>query len=62
LGVISIGLALTNAVAMNMILLLTPKQFGGVVVGGGPGFYFYWNGTRASHKWTIYAKLSDRYY
>lgn len=33
LGIISIGLALINTIAMNMILLLTPKQFGGVVIG-----------------------------
>jgi MFS family permease len=32
-GIISIGLALINAIAMNITLLLTPKQFGGVVVG-----------------------------
>jgi hypothetical protein len=33
LGIISVGLALINTIAMNMILLLTPKQFGGVVIG-----------------------------
>ncbi|MEJ7641890.1 MAG: MFS transporter [Candidatus Nitrosocosmicus sp.] len=33
LGIISTGLALINTIAMNIILLLTPKQFGGVVVG-----------------------------
>ncbi len=33
LGIISIGLALINTIAMNIILILTPKQFGGVVVG-----------------------------
>jgi MFS family permease len=33
LGIISVGLALINTIAINMILLLTPKQFGGVVIG-----------------------------
>ena len=33
LGIISIGLALINTIAMNIILILTPKQFGGIVVG-----------------------------
>lgn len=33
LGIISVGLALINTIGMNMILLLTPKQFGGVVIG-----------------------------
>jgi MFS family permease len=33
LAIISIGLSLINTIAMNIILLLTPKHFGGVVVG-----------------------------
>ena len=33
LGVISVGLTLINTIAMNIILLLTPKQFGGVLNG-----------------------------
>jgi MFS family permease len=33
LGVVAIGLALINTIAMNIVLLLTPKQFGGVVIG-----------------------------
>ena len=33
LGVIAIGLALINTIAMNIVLLLTPKQFGGIVIG-----------------------------
>ena len=33
LAIISIGLALINTIGMSIILLLTPKQFGGVVVG-----------------------------
>ncbi len=33
MGIVSIGLALINTIAMNIILLSTPKQFGGVVVG-----------------------------
>ena len=32
MGIISIGLALINTVAMNIILFLTPKQYGAVVV------------------------------
>ena len=33
LGIVAIGLALINTIAMNIVLLLTPKQFGGVVIG-----------------------------
>ena len=33
LAIISIGLALINTIGMSIRLLLTPKQFGGVVVG-----------------------------
>jgi hypothetical protein len=33
LGIISTRLALINTIAMSISLLLTPKQFGGVVVG-----------------------------
>ncbi|MDQ6723170.1 MAG: MFS transporter, partial [Thermoproteota archaeon] len=33
LAIISIGLSLINTIAMNMILLLTPNHFGGIVVG-----------------------------
>jgi MFS family permease len=32
LGIVSIGLALINTIAMNITLLSTPKQFGGVMV------------------------------
>ena len=33
LGIIAFGLALLNTIAMNIVLLLTPKQFGGIVIG-----------------------------
>ena len=33
LGIIAFGLALINTIAMNIVLLLTPKQFGGIVIG-----------------------------
>ena len=33
LGIVAIGLALINTIAMNIVLILTPKQFGGVVIG-----------------------------
>jgi Na+/melibiose symporter-like transporter len=33
LGIVAIGLALINTIAMNIVLLLTPKQFGGIVIG-----------------------------
>lgn len=33
LGIIASGLALINTIAMNIVLLLTPKQFGGIVIG-----------------------------
>ena len=33
LGVISVWLIFINTIAMNIILFLTPKQFGGVVIG-----------------------------
>ena len=33
LAIIAFGLALLNTIAMNIVLLLTPKQFGGIVIG-----------------------------
>lgn len=33
LGIVAVGLALINTIAMNIVLLLTPKKFGGVVIG-----------------------------
>jgi MFS family permease len=40
LGIISTGFALIYTIAMNILLLSTPKQFGGVVVGTAQVFTF----------------------
>jgi MFS family permease len=40
LGIIAFGLALLNTIAMKIVLLLTPKQFGGIVIGIAQVFTF----------------------